>query len=503
MLLRIALSLIAGTATSTIGSPIKEGSKRYAIIVGVNKPAKADQRPLRYADDDAVRFYEVFRALSGEAALFALLDEETQRSYPEVVPEAELPEKRLIFSRAERMFERIQSDRAAGFSTELYLIYSGHGYADEGGEGKLGLEDGTFSRTELYEQFLAKSPAHVNHVIVDACDAYFFVQARGTDPEVEKILNARAREFLDRQTLSRFPNTGAILSTASAAESHEWSEIRGGVFSHEVRSALLGAADADQDGSISYDELEAFVLAANLGVRHAGASRAVFVRAPDRDRLHPVIDLGAMRRAHRLTIGSTVTGRIAIADELGRRYLDLHKAGGFALALRLLPGLRYFVRVGEVDYPVPSGEPEIDLSTLPATEPTTAARGAGIADAYAKGLFAVPFGPQLVDGFRIGIGAQDLTVAIAPESHPLRTAGWVAGGASVLAAGVAAAFWFGGGESAHDEYDAVKSDPVKRQALIEDVQAWDTRTNFALGAAISLGLTAGTLFLLDALEVGR
>lgn len=511
MLSILALASVAsftGTATAAAQPPLElpraevlaapRTARRYAVVLGVNKPARSDQRPLRYADDDAVRFYEVFRQLSGEAALFALLDDETQHMFPEVVAEAELPSKKLLFERLDRMFEQIAADRARGLSTELYLVYSGHGYVDERGEGRLGLEDGTLTRTELYEEILGKSPAHVNHVIVDACDAYFFVQSRGDDPKVEALLNARAREFLDRQTLARFPNTGAILSTASAAETHEWSEIRGGVFSHEVRSALLGAADADQNGAISYDELEAFVLAANLGVRHAGASRAVFVRAPVRDRLHPVIELAALPRAHRLTIGPEISGRIAVADEQGRRYVDLNKAPGFSLAVRLLPGIRYFVRLGDLDYPVPGGEPEVELGSIAAVVPATAARGAGIAAAYARGLFAVPFGPQLVDGFRLGVSAQEVSVAIAPESHPLRTAGWVTGGAALVAGGLATTFYLLG-DSAYDEYQ--RADRAQLPALSREVEAWDARTNVALGAAISLGVTAGAMFLLDAAGV--
>src|SRR5687768_801094 len=263
--------------TSSAASGAELQVRRYAVVIGVNQPAREGQKPLRFADDDAVRFHTLFRQLSGDAALFSLLDEETQRIYPEVVGEAEIPDERAIFDRFQQMFERIAADERSGVRTELYFVYSGHGYVDDRGEGHLGLHGATLSRSELYDQILSRSPARVNHVIVDACDAYFFVQSRG-DPRIEQLLQQRAQDYLDRQSLARYPNTGAILSTASAAESHEWSEIRAGVFSHEVRSALLGAADADEDARISYQELEAFVLAANAGVAHVAAERAVFVR---------------------------------------------------------------------------------------------------------------------------------------------------------------------------------------------------------------------------------
>jgi hypothetical protein len=363
-----ALALLALTSTSSGDAMVR----RYSVVIGVNRPAKGDQRALSYADDDAVRFFDVFREVSKDAALFALLDAETQRSHPAAVGDAELPNEALILERLDQMFSRMKADAGQGLRTEFYLVYSGHGYVDDHGEGNLGLQDGTFTRSELYDRVLARSPADVNHVIIDACDAYFFVQSRGTDAEVEALLSQRAREFLDRQTLARFPNTGAILSTASAAESHEWSEIEGGVFSHSVRSGLLGAADADSDGAISYDEIESFVLAASAGVKHVAASRAIFVQAPARDKSHPVIPLDAVRHSRRLTLDDDISGRMALLDGEGRRYLDLNKASGHPLALRLLPGRQYFVRLGDSEYRVPAGDTDVAFTTLAPASPTIA-----------------------------------------------------------------------------------------------------------------------------------
>jgi len=499
----ISLVLLAALHTQVPTSTPTVATRRYAIVIGVNDPITSAQKPLSYADDDAVRFFSLFREMAGDAALFTLLDDETQAAWPEVVAEAELPEKEAIFSRAERMFAEMTADHERGLRTELYLVYSGHGMVDEHGEGRLGLRGGTFSRSELYERFLAKSPADVNHLIVDACDAYFFVQSRGGDPDIERALNARAREFLDRQTLARFPTTGAILSTASLAETHEWSEIKGGVFSHQVRSAILGAADADEDGRISYDELEAFVLSANLGVKHASATRAIFVRAPERDHRHPVLDLAALSRAHRLNVGTELTGRIAIADEQGRRYLDLNKARGFKLVLALLPGLRYFVTREDGDYAVPGEGNETELAALTVASPSLRARGSGIADAYAKGLFSVPFGPQLMDGFRLGLRSNVDTVIVERESHPLRTASFVTGGAALVIGGLAAGFWAAGG-SATDDYNAAVlggAGLLDQQDASAAAQAWDGRTNVAIGAAVGLGVTAAVLLTLDLLDV--
>jgi hypothetical protein len=483
-----AALLLTVLAAATEGES-SAGARRYAIIIGVNDAFSAGQKPLSYADDDAVRFYSLFRELAGEAALFTLLDAETQGLYPEVVGEAEIPEKEAIFARAERMFAQIAADKARGISTELYLIYSGHGLVDERGEGRLGLRGGTFSRTELYERFLAKSPPLA---IVDAATPF---SGGGNDPNGPGLA-ARAREFLDRQTLARFPTTGAILSTASMAESHEWSEIKGGVFSHQVRSAILGAADADEDGRISYDELEAFVLSANLGVKHQSANRAVFVRAPERDRAHPVIELSALARAHRLRVGPEQAGRIAIADDQGRRYLDLNKAPGFSLVLALLPGLRYFVSRGDADFLVPGEGKESDLGLLATVAPTLRARGSGIADAYEKGLFSVAFGPQLVDGFRLGVRASADPVLVVDESHPLRTASLITGGAALALGGVAVGFWVAGDGATNSYNQTLRTGSLLEQAIRPGTTAPTSRW-----AAVGLGVTALGLLGLDLLDV--
>ncbi len=393
------------------------------------------------------------------------------------------------------MFARMKADEAQGHQTELYLIYSGHGYVDEHGEGNLGLQDGTFTRSELYDRVLARSPATVNHVIIDACDAYFFVQSRGSDADVEALLSQRAREFLDRQTLARFPNTGAILSTASAAESHEWSEIEGGVFSHSVRSGLLGAADADGDGAISYDEIESFVLAASAGVKHVAASQAIFVQPPARDRSHPVIALDAVRRARSLHLGGEVSGRMALLDEEGRRYLDFNKAGGYELALRLLPGRQYFLRLGEAEYRVPPGEADVMFAALTPERPSLASRGAGVADAYSKGLFSLPYGPQVLMGFKLRPEQVELRLLDRTGPSGLAIAGFATGGAALIAGAVAVTTHVFGNRAHTDYENAMDLAEVNR--LDARIRTFDGATNIAIGTALSLGLTSAVLFLVE------
>ena len=71
---------------------------------------------------------------------------------------------------------------------------------------------------------------------------------------------------------------GVFLSTSADGEAFEWSEIQSGIFSHVVRSGLLGGADADGDGQVSYLELAAFVDTATTDVRNPNMRPHVFSR---------------------------------------------------------------------------------------------------------------------------------------------------------------------------------------------------------------------------------
>ncbi len=478
--------------------PSSKGIRRYAVVIGVNLPANSSQATLRFADDDAVRFYELFRAVGNRAVLFSVLDEETQKLSPQTVKIAKTPSKARVLKEIESMFSRMVRDNKDGFETEFYFVYSGHGYADDYNEGHLMFVDGTMSRSDFYDDILTKSTASVNHIIIDACDAYLFVQSRGD--EMEEVLNKNANKFIDAQTLNRFPNTGAILSTAAVAQTHEWSEIGAGVFSHGVRSALLGAADADGDAKVSYQELDAFVVSVTSAVTHARANRAIFVSPPKKDRRRAVIDLSDVR-TQKLYLSKDVAGRISVADQSGRRYADVNKGKGYANAMLLLPGNEYFVKWRSLEFSVPRKSSEIDLASLYGRPSKIGDRGSGIGKAYSLGLFAVPYGPELLEGFELGLHAQQLR-NLGYHTHAstgvLRTLGWVTAGAAVVAGGLAAGSFIKS-SSIEGDRSSVVSDNVRVQQLNQRIQTWDTRGNVALATAISLGSTAGLLFLLHAL----
>src|SRR4030095_4110219 len=124
-----------------------------------------------------------------------------------------------------------------------------------------------------------------SHVILDSCNAFF-------------VLNSRrpgGRHFVTpddatRSLRANLPNVGVFVSTSAEAEVFEWSELQSGIFSHAVRSGLSGAADANADGEVTYDELAPFVTIATRKVKNPLFRPQVFARGPGGDNRSAMVD---------------------------------------------------------------------------------------------------------------------------------------------------------------------------------------------------------------------
>src|SRR5437762_3404086 len=89
-----------------------------------------------------------------------------------------------------------------------------------------------------------------------------------------------ARSRKSRSMSRKRPRVGLLLSSSSHRESHEWDGFEAGVFSHEVRSGLYGAADADGDGEVTYREIAAFVARADAAIPNERFRPQVYAHAP-------------------------------------------------------------------------------------------------------------------------------------------------------------------------------------------------------------------------------
>jgi hypothetical protein len=220
---------------------------------------------------------------------------------------------------------------------------------------------------------LKSSKAVENHVIIDACKSYFMVFKRGPGGErkpVRGILNPDNEEFP--------VNTGVFLSTSSAGDSHEWEAYQAGVFSHELRSALRGAADVDRNNKISYEEAAAFIWTANASIANR-RFRPAFYQSPPKNRQHDKASLMRLSEASgdRLVVGPGFSEHIFLEDAVGARLADLHPGESQAVALILPTERPIFARnpaTGkEVALPQTN---EIHLARLQWQSPTSTRRGA-------------------------------------------------------------------------------------------------------------------------------
>lgn len=487
------------------GGMAQAETRRFALVVAENQPFTTELQPLRYADDDGVRYRELFRLLNAEVELLAVLDAETQRRHPEVAGHTRAPTLPELQASLERMNRRMAAARAAGAQVEFYFVFAGHGQVGPDGEGRLHFRDGVLRRSDFLAQVAGGSVADFNHLILDACHASAMVFSRGAEHHPEDY-QAQIRGYLAAQDLDRYPNTGVMLAATRDQETHEWETFRAGVFSHQVRSGLVGAADTNGDGFIEYSELWAYITAANLSVTIPAARAQVVARPPALDGRRPLVDITDGPR-HFLKLSQDFRGRAWLENAAGDRYADFHPAGEAPVVIALADAGSYYLRRGDQEALL-----ALDGSGTfepPPWRPRAVARRGAVDDALRRELFGLPFGPAFYQGFVAQSGlVQALprrTVLPLPAAHATAEPEgtrfgpwpWVATSVAVLAAGGAV----GLGLWAQDDYAALEArldregldDPARRDAV-----TWkrDWSNILTATSAVAAG-TAVVLFFLD------
>lgn len=383
---------------------------RYVVIIANNHSLDDSVPSLRYADDDGVRYLELFRLLTDKVALFTVLDDETARLHPGVAKYVRPPASSAIMATLQRYNDEMLAAKRAGRETELYLVYAGHGDRESSGEGYVNLLDAKLRRRDLYHQILGPAKADFVHLIIDACQSYFLVNRRGRSSGEHRD-DAALDDFLRSEDLSAYPHVGVILATSGDASTHEWSRFRAGILSHELRSGLAGAADVNADGRIEYSELHAFIAAANARVRHPEAKLTIFARPPRTDRRRAIYDLRWARGARLLRFGPRLAGRYRLEDARGVRAVDLNKALGTQMDLVVDRQRAYFLRHGDREAAVAPGKERIVVAALRFDARASTARGASLDRSFRRDLFRLPFSRGFYDGFAAQAGHLPVSLA--------------------------------------------------------------------------------------------
>jgi hypothetical protein len=362
---------------------LAEGRATFALVIGTNDSVDKDLEKLRYADDDAARSFDLFRSLGARTYLLARLDDDTARLHPQAAAEAMFPVDEGLTEAASKLAGNIAVARARGLETVFYVMYAGHGNVDDQ-RGYITLEDKRLFGDDLIDRIIDRVGADQTHLIVDACYSYFLAYGRGPGGARRPV------EGFSRLTaLADEGKVGLILSTSSAAESHEWEAFQAGVFSHEIRSGLYGAADADGDGVVSYREISAFVDKANRSIPNERFRPKLHARAPTGTTA--LVDI-AEGRTDWIEVDGARSGHYMLETELGVRLVDFHNAPGQQVKVFRPKGDRLFLRhvKDDVEYELPaSGDPIVKVATL--TPQPVRVQGRGAAHHSFSLLFQEPF----------------------------------------------------------------------------------------------------------------
>jgi hypothetical protein len=389
-----ALGLALGVAGSALAAapPLS-----VAIVVGSNQSPSSNLENLRYGDDDAVQNARTFQLLGAQTTLLVSPDAETRELFPSSHPDA--PATRAALRKAfDDAKASLAAAHAAGRKTELYFLFAGHGDMTDG-RPFLQVDDGRLYREDL-AALLRTAGADENHVLVDACYAASFVSDRGPGGARESLPPGFSHTQVSWPT-----RTGFLTARSSGGQTHEWAEYQSGVFSHELRSGLMGAADVNVDGKVTYREIAAFVRRANEAIPNRRYRPEVSTVPPggDLDATLAALPPGPMV----LEMDVATGGRSFVETETGVRLVDLHAGSGAPIQLRL-PVDQGGLFVEQFEAPGSSASREfrvaprsghILLSSLTPEASQVRARGAGH-EAFMH-LFARPFDLAAVTSFEL------------------------------------------------------------------------------------------------------
>ncbi|MFP4600013.1 MAG: caspase family protein [Persicimonas sp.] len=456
-------SLSFGLAPAAAQAETNEQKNKqvYALIVANNSSVDAGVKPLRFADDDGARYFEMFDSLADHTRLLTTLDADSQKIFPDVVSHTEPPTRSRLKQAVAELAESIEADRQEGLESEVYLVFTGHGNVDDQGQGYLSLDDGKLHRKELFRDVIGALEADYTHLIVDACHSYFMVESRGGDSWEDDgsgdTLDGDLDAYLSKREDTRVvrgSTVGVIVSTSGTAEVHEWSRFRAGVFSHQLRSALLGAADVDASGDITYAELEAYLVAANAGVANPRARINVYADPPEQDRRRPLVALDDYENATSLEIPRNSGGRFHLEDARGLRYADFHADSTLDSRMILLHGPTgrrgYYLSSDDEQASVPVDEAQVSATELAFAAHDDQSRGS-VDEAFRTGLFSVPYGDGFYRGF---VAARDKYSVGATQGHSIAPQSATWSFAPHAAYGFGSDFFNTGGQQHHVSADA-------------------------------------------------
>lgn len=474
----LAFALLPILCSPVLAGEPPEPGATFALIIGNNTSIDSELKPLRFADDDAARYFELFRILGARTYLLTRADENTRRLHPQAVAESREPRYDVLMEVVQIIKEDIRTAHDQKIATTFYFIYAGHGN-HKNGRGYIGLEDARLTGERIVEEVIEPLGADQVHIVVDACNSYYLAQSRGpggTRRHLEGFNRGRG--------LAHYPKIGLLLSTSSGRDSHEWEDLQAGVFSHEVRSGLYGAADADHDGWITYKEIASFVEQANRVIPNERYRPKVFARPPASSEY--LIGLPG-NNPHLLDVDGKQPAHYFLEDTQGVRLMDFHNGEGHSMRL-LRPAARGLLYLHNADdhheYQINPTPGVVKLSSIEPKTPGSQDRGA-VKHAFSL-LFSLPFDSSIVDNYHYptleAVEPIATIESVEPSTPWHKTVGWI----SLGIAGVSATSAVVLSLTTSDLKDSLGQNPTHEEAVALNRDIRDRNT-----AAVTLYSVAG------------
>lgn len=466
-MLEFLLILHIGLANVAPASSVAE-SRLFGVVVGYNLSDDARDLPLHFADDDAMMNSELLDDLGAQTILLTQPDNDTKNLHPQKTFRA--PTLGNLQSAIEEINSAADLAQRDGFQSDFFFFYSGHGSVANN-EGSIQLADGKLKRAE-FKDLLRKIRATRIHVIIDACKSYFLVFSRGAQRQANAGGFVKSEEDLD-------PRASLLLSTSRAEDSHEWEAYQSGVFSHEIRSALRGAADFDGDAKITFEEIAKFVFAANQGIVNPKFRPDFFIRGPQNDNHQVAVAYKA--NMSRLVIGPGVSGHHYLEDARGLRLADFHPENQDSFSL-VLPNRRpLFIRQnrGGNEWLIQKSS-SLKMATLEVRAQRIFRRGAEH-EAFVQ-LFSQPFQQQTWISY-LTQRQLELTQPVSSEPGGFLPWLWLGGAAVVVASGATMSAL-----AAHQKQDFSVNSSQRQRAQMNDKIELYNRLAVSFYAVSGLGL---------------
>jgi hypothetical protein len=404
-------------------SPLQAGAaRRFALVVGNDRGGEGT-RPLRYAEDDARRMFDILVRLGG------VLPEDAQLLLGKDAP--------ALWKAVDRLEQRGREAQSQHEPAVLFVYFSGHAK-----DGALRMNDSQAPLADL-RQRLVQSQIEVRVAVIDACRSGVLVRTKGAHL-------APAFEVDDAQKQGAH---GLVVLTSSAGDedSQESDALQGSIFTHHLASGLLGSADRSGDGRVTLSEAYAYAYARTVA---GTANTASGVQHPTYDyelrgNGDLVITDVAARTEGLMVPGAAPDGTYWIVDDQGAIAAELEKRGGVDRRIALAPGayvvtrrLSDHLRLGQLH--VRSGA----LSVL--DEPTL--KDAAFADDPVKGAVE-DVRARLTTRPVLGVGLGYSSFVVQPQagmfaSAPLLQLRLDLDHAMSDHFGLGFALWFGGSQSA-------------------------------------------------------